>query len=221
MLLNEIIEPKIINKTVDKPIGDSSRKGEIDSGKYSTVKNDNDPHMIKKSSKRARTDLESIDPYWTFIKKLVDSGIASRNPYFPRIYNITSLKGADEKEIRRAKMEKLLSYADLHDADVPLLKIISERINANLNDLDDLDVEIDPVGAYISIISDKIDNLLRNYGINELNDDSLIEAIYFIRNMIKENHFMVIDMHTENIMFRRGSYGLQLVITDPVCGYKQ
>ena len=73
MLLEDLINTKINKKNTNTPLKPSDQTGAFAKGTYSTVKNDaGDPHMIKKSFKNPTKNIEEHDPYWLYIKKIID-----------------------------------------------------------------------------------------------------------------------------------------------------
>lgn len=216
MLLEELINTKSRSKTVGK-LHTPNSNDTIGSGMYATVKDvKNDPHMVKKTFRRPIHNLDDHDPYWAYIKWIAHDGMANKNPYFPRIYNITNLKDADAKELRRAKMEKLQSIDDINiDLLYPVYQRMAGKEFKSDNNFDDKDDDDDD-----SLIKDYIIYQLKNdldWRVDDDAESSYKEAINYIKKL-KHALGAKLDIHDRNIMFRIGSNGAQLVITDPFFG---
>ena len=208
MLLEDLINTKINKKNTNSPLKPSDQTGAFAKGTYSTVKNDaGDPHMIKKSFKNPTKNIEEHDPYWLYIKKIIESGINDGNPYFPRIYNVTELKDLNGKELRRAQIEKLIDSKDLSENDFKMLSIVYQKMGGAEN-----------VSTTIDHIIDRLYYNLSGYDLDKIEDSLYLEAVNFIKDIKKSNKKVIYDIHAGNVMFRRNNGGLQLVITDPFYG---
>lgn len=200
MKLIELFDPKItsvnnklsnINKLKDK-----IRKDKISGGHFSTVYDNKDAHLVTKMSNDA--EKGSKDKYWDYINELISDGIWKSNPHFPRIYSIKkhNLHG---KTFYRGTMERLI---DEEDIDSQLIKsYIIQNFDLDLKVFED---RHDLLSAVCTCIEEG--TLIINEKIKEASD----WLINFSRHM-----GWVFDLHTGNIMFRRISTGIQLVITDP------
>lgn len=209
MLLEDLINTKIKNKIVNKKLKPPKTNNLLsDDGLFSTVKTDSsDPHMIKKTVIEPTRDIEE-NVHWLYIRKIVESGIADSNPYFPRIYNITSIKGLRDEELRRATMEKLIPYTDFSKSTAdPQLGIVYQKMGG-----------AEHVKVSVDHIVDTLNYNLLNQQLDRIQDPQYKEALDFIKNIYNENSAIRYDIHEGNIMFRRGPSGLQLVITDPFYG---
>lgn len=189
-------------------------------GRYSQVKPDeNDPHMVNKKSFDPIQDLEKRDGYFYYINKISESGIADGNPYFPRIYDVNIFKDSTGKATFDAKIEKLERGDSLSEEE--LLLVASHCFK-------DFDSAMQRKSAYGGTLERKIPtkkllilktismllyDSLRHQGY--VKDPLLAEAMKFIDDLYRKNKHIDEDLHEDNFMFRRGRYGLQLVITDP------
>ena len=171
---------------------------EIGHGKFSYVKDKkSDPHFVQKVMKKASDDL-SGDAYYVYIKTIVDQKIAQHNPFAPRVYKINQFKGTDGKQKYSIDMEKLIPLDDISQ---PELQEYARR-------LFDIDDEVN-MYDFSSFVEDAM------HGRIELKDKNLLKLFNLI-NSIKEKYGFYDDLHAANMMFRRGPYGIQLVITDPL-----
>lgn len=225
MLLEELINPEIKNRKINKFTNIPDNKNVLGSGFFSRVYKDKDPHLVTKSTKTDAYNLETYDVYWYYIRKIVESKINEHNPYFPRVYGVTSykLKSPTNKidaksEMRNAKIEKLESLHSFNrdkELLIPILlrirnkKYLMKYLNTdeNFSDINGLDIMTFITG----FVRDDI--ALRNDD-EHIDDKLYLQAIKFIRNISKKAYN--VDIHMDNLMIRRTPYGLQLVITDPL-----
>lgn len=218
MLLEELIQPKIIKKNLNRPISkikntsihDPSFKGK---GTFSNVKQDSDPHLVKKTTKQPNTDLEDYDPYWLYVDALLESKIADNNPFFPRIYTSSKLTGRDYRSARQVRMEKLESLTNFTDKNVQSFEMIQNIF---------LDISNYKFDSYVGLTKYEMISDLCEFIYNCIKDPSSYngdnskfkEAIKFIHNLTSIS--IIPDIHEDNLMLRRIPYGFQLVIVDPL-----
>lgn len=216
MKLNEIFDTETRERQVDdlrasdKPYGYSSgKRGELGSGKFSRVKDKkSDPFMVQKIPNKAE-DALSNDAYYCYIAVIVKRKIAQENPFAPRVYKINHFLGNDGSKKYTIDMEKLISAKDIGKDDIKAYAstLFADSDGANgsypIGDADDL--------------ADKVNDIV--HGNLSTNDqlNSLIDIIKDIKSTAtKHNKTFYWDLHSGNMMFRRGKNGLQLVITDPL-----
>lgn len=217
MLLEELIQPKIIKKNLNRPILKNneispSHPDFLGRGVFSTVKQDSDPHLVKKTTKVPNKDLENYDPYWLYIDALLESNIADRNPFFPRIYSSSKLTGNDYHSVRRVRIEKLEKLTNFTAKNVQSFEMI-QNIFSNISGY-----KLDYVGlTKYKIIYDLCEFIydgIKNPSSYNGDNSKFKEAINFIHNLTSTSTKP--DIHEDNLMLRRTSYGVQLVIIDPL-----
>jgi hypothetical protein len=189
------------------------------SGAYAAVYlKKNDPHQVIKTSikpvdmtyygkKRPANHADlGYDGYYHYIKLLIESRIYEKNPFFPRIYNVH--EKIDERGLSffNFEMEKLIEF---NKEPAPLIwNYFTQIADMEQSGLDEKYFMED------RIYWENAARLLRLIRGNSLliKNQMLKNAISFI---IENKNNFNLDIGQANIMWRRGKYGLQLVITDP------
>ena len=229
MRLNELVKTNFNQKLVkdyeengeDPNVRYAMNQDDPTVGRFSQVKPDQaDPHMVNKHSFDPIQDLEKRDGYFYYIKNVSDNNMAESNPYFPRVYDVFVHKDSTGKATFDAKIEKLERAADLSEDE--LLLVANHCFN-------DFDQALDRKRGYagfterkaktqkeliLRTISMLLYDSMRHQGY--IKDPKLAEAMKFISDLYKKNKHVDEDLHDDNFMFRRGKYGIQMVITDPL-----
>ena len=159
------------------------------------------PHDARKVS-RPR-DFRQIDGFYHYmveLEKWPDNG----NPYFPRFSAIKIYHGPEDMTVYSAQMEKLF----------PAKSGMTERIALFRRIFGDEKAES---YAKRHSLFEVIEAAINEYGnlSDSIVDKDLLSAAAFIRR-VSEKHSAGVDIHSDNLMFRRGRYGLQVVISDPL-----
>lgn len=173
------------------------------SGNFSAVKDDSkDPHMIKKFSKRGRSDED--EGFKAFVMFLYNNGFDG-NIHMPRVYDIKTITGRDGITIDSYRMEKLISLRSVSREElVAYAEMMSDKIDV----ADDVDTDFIP---------EEIAYFLKAAiaGRTQSKMESLNEACNIVARAERATG-ATLDLTTNNIMFRRTSQGLQLVFSDPL-----
>lgn len=174
-------------------------------GAFGRVYSSGDPHIINKISHGA--EIAETDGYMRYIKFLIESNIASGNPFAPRVYNMSELEDKSGRAKYKVKMETLHS---LKTADPELLEALAEQLFTE----EDLNRAARFVGGgeigkrFAKAIDMVADGNIRskNEQLNEL-CDAIGKLAYDGRVMT--------DIHWGNVMIRYGKPP-QIVIVDPL-----
>jgi len=173
------------------------------SGNFSAVKDDSkDPHMVKKFSKRGRSDED--EGFKAFVMFLYNNGFDG-NIHMPRVYDIKTITGRDGITIDSYRMEKLVSLQSVSREE---LVAYSEMMSDKIDVADDVDTEFIPEEiAYFlkAVIAGRTQSKM----------ESLNEACNIVARAERATG-ATLDLTTKNIMFRRTPQGLQLVFSDPL-----
>lgn len=235
MKLFEIIEPQELPqrryggtfRTVDKDEKNISSldtdEKRIGSGFFSSVKSVlNDPHLVKKYRNR----FGERDKYWDYADIIIKEKLWN-NPYFPRLYTKQTYLDREHQELPIIKMEKLDSKINKKEA----LYLLDKMFKLSGKDLKEFQEEINengvdfitkaiarPIAAIISAESETAFTFYSGFSEFRLDvkikDPLLKQAINKLIE-IKNEISSSVDLHTNNLMYRRGPTGVQVVITDP------
>ena len=205
--LMELIEPQVRSYDMSKrSMRDRSNTGnDAGEGVFSTVKQDRDPHLVKKTSKYAEDTHK--DGYWFFIKNVIDHKLWE-NPYFPRVYQFKKFSKGDDAHYR-VQLEKLV---DLNSISKKELYAMARKVfgESGMKDVIEKEEDIIQIPAALEHLCENLyDGEIHTEGL----DPDLVSAIATLRKM-NANKFEY-DLHRENIMARRGPHGLHMVIVDP------
>ena len=203
MHILEIIEPRMRTIRSQGPIppGENNKsKNFIDSGNFSMVHQDDDPHMVKKTARGAKES--EIDGYWVFVNYVLKNKLWE-NPYFPRFYKQDTRVYQGNRKIKDVTMEKLHPLTKISQEEGQFLyrKVFGEEVDKF--DYEDFAARIEDEVSY-----GKFKGNVSNY------DSNYASAVKTLHKMASK-HNLGVDIWEENLMVRRGRTGVQLVITDP------
>ena len=160
---------------------------EIGYGLYATV-------LGKPKSKYVIKVYEDDGAYELFLNMIQKE----KNPHFPKIYSIKEFEGKEGNVWARVKMEKLIPFKEpLNSTDKKhrTVKVLQRSLQTNETDY--------------------FDEVFRKFGRNlKLKKTLLYKAIRLVLDLVNERFRL--DLHNENIMFRKIGNKMQLVITDPI-----
>ena len=173
------------------------------------------PHEVRKVSQSAVS--EEIDGFYFYMLELAKHP-DNTNPYFPRfnaikIYKTPEKKadgvrwGEAEKITYSAQMEKLYNMPDLSpdESNAIMFKILGVNTDESNPSKD---------SSWLKIVNN-ISDLITHNDNSHIKDKELLNAAKFIQS-VQRKHNLKFDVHWNNVMFRRTSYGPQIVITDPL-----
>ena len=212
MLLEELIDVKQKHKDIkddwyNDPI---PVNGNIGVGSFATVSKDlDDPHMVKRQThhqlrptKERTHEFEHrlYDGFTAWAQFIVDNKLADKNPYFPRIYEIEKITDKGDNVFYNYKIEKLYPTRTLSKKE---LAAIGEKISGK------------PL-QYAYQIDYYLDEIFYNDAYTP--DEQLIEVKKYLSKFEEDTGLKVDDLGGNNILVRRTSLGVHLVINDPVFG---
>lgn len=194
----------------------------LGNGMYAAaIEHENHPGEVTKVS--SQIDDLNRDGYFRYVSNIVKNDRIQSNPYFPKIYKIKIYKTEPTNTANSAyfytmQMEKLYSVKELSEDEVEMLMDKMFHIthsyktgqeNDHTPNVRDMIATIDYA---ISSGFKKVKSV--NHSTN-LKDPHLKQAILIIKKLVR-NSGLTNDIHGGNLMFRRTSVGVQLVITDPL-----
>lgn len=176
-----------------------------------------DVETVKKIS-RLQSNRWDHDGYFAFVDALRQLKPADKiNPYLPQIYKVKPFETTNRKRYLEVTMEKLYPFKEIRqeEAFAILEKLTGERLAH--------DFIKDAKRFLLRIVERFIENPekssfnLPNKRVFAITDVNFKKAAALVNRFITVFN---LDLHDQNIMFRRTSTGAQLVITDPL-GYEK
>ncbi len=206
MLLFELIQVKNTEQNIDQHDTMAMKKSYVKDiqsragksigayGKYDRLSSE--PKMGIKTS--IRDNPEDKDAYYQYIKAV--SQVSSENPFFPRVYDIKTIRDKNNRITYDIKIEHLNELNSLSKEE---LFRMAKRLFVNV---DVYGFDSHTFGAMVRDAA---------YGKKDIRDENLKDAIQLI-NYIRKKYDFENDINWKNIMIRRTNLGYQLVITDPL-----
>lgn len=221
----------------DRDDSTTADEGEvIGGGQVSTVKaTKDDPHTVIKYQHLPTSSSEASFMYAEYV---IENELWT-NPHFPRFYKLDTYRDEKGRIIQKVKMEKLHNYRSLSIDDVNAIinsnftnyaikriekkaeKLFERdgRAKEDIPESDQAQVYFVTIGialnaAYLS--AEQQDKIIASQSI-----DNAITNLRMIHHEINERlspYKSVYDMHSNNMMIRRGPYVPQIVFADPFRG---
>lgn len=175
------------------------------SGAYGRVYPAGDPHLINKVN--YHPEHENIDGYQQYMKYLIDSDIASSNPFAPRVYKMDAF---EDKHGRIKYKVKLETLHRLDSVDEDLLDAIMDQLYTaeNIN----LAYKTSHNKNVVNVLAKCVSMTAERAFVSK--NEYLNQLCAAIKKLSIENN-LDMDIHGNNIMFRYGKPP-QLVIIDPL-----
>lgn len=215
---------------IGKEFGQKDQE-EIGSGMYATAfSTPEEPGTVRKLV--GPLDKLENDAYFKYVKMLTENDRMSSNPYFPKIFdiqvrrfyrkNFTGKVNLSVKYMYAVDMERLLPFESLSQKEARMLgnKMFYDferqtkpiRYRAGSGD------PSEPRNYFEGLetmITEVFDDWFRERLLTSIKDSRFKQAVMLIRKL-ETDESIAMDIHSENIMIRRGVGGPQIVITDPV-----
>lgn len=217
MKINEIIEPQVNTSRHSGKFDRDFRKGNstldspsrIGGGFFYTAHTDEDnPHEVEKRSRRWVKERE--DGYRLYVKALLDNNLPGNNIFAPVIYNVKEIVDDDGYKHYDFKMERLIHHHQLS----------SEEMEHVLNTIfipEEAEDVIRSSNGHVGLMQDKIafklHQAVRDKDEDHIKAKDLLVILKLIGNV---NYDRLIDIKSDNIMYRRTPSGVQLVMSDPI-----
>jgi hypothetical protein len=197
----------------DKLPKDPRAGRKLGQGSFSRASEDkSDPHLIIKShvTKHAFGGLSDMfDEYAQIVAKEQLWNMV----HFPRVYAIKTYVDPTGATQSQWHMEKLIPMKD-PSVNKRELRGLCERLF-----VPDIYAEIKESDFHISEISDQIDIVVTEEVWNSIKDSTFKKACMKLDEIYKklqaDDDRVKMDIHDENIMFRRTQYGLDVIFSDP------
>ena len=216
MRLNELITPQIVNTNIKKPhdIAGAREKLKTSATAYASGRRVSSPD-VSNAEFYKRNHLPSTlknDAYNAYIKAIIP--LMGGNPYVPEIYKILYVKDTNGRKIPKYKMRAYEKYTRCSSGEIlALLRRAFPVIAEEFDDEIEAGVQLKKTTIWFRLVAEI--NAAAKQDI-DTSDEQLNEVLEIIRNVVGSNRKFHYDMHTDNFMIRRTSFGPQLVISDPV-----
>lgn len=200
--------PNVRSATVKRTLGQ---------GFYSAVKSHRtDPHLVQKNNHRKMG--RDTDGFNVFVEWLINHDKLD-NIHFPRIYNIKRITDREGNVVHSYDIERLIQAADVSKEEI--LAFHEHNIHEDVLPLDDLLSYAENDEAfkelYFKHLCKMLEKAVKQDILSYFVSDTLKEAIRILIAVRNDETIpqLYIDIHEGNLMWRRGSTGLTLVINDP------
>lgn len=163
--------------------------------------------------------LHNLDAYFKYLQLISKNERFTNNPYFPKIFDLQVKQFQYEKDERpyymyAVDMERLHPLDTLSDKEIELIVdrifYAEKAFRWSSNELADV---VEKVLRQTSRA--KIPAAKRSKFSTAIKDTKFKHAVLLLQSLFRKEQFSF-DIHTGNLMVRRGPGGPQLVITDPV-----
>lgn len=218
------------SEDIGKEFGQKNQE-EIGSGMFATAfSTPEEPGTVRKIV--GPIDDLKKDAYFKYIEIMAKNDRMSANPYFPKIFDIqvrrfyrkdfTGKVNLGVKYMYAVDMERLLRFDSLSQEEARVLgnKMFNDferqtkpiRYKAGSGDRSEPRNYFEGLESMITIV---LDDWFRSRLTTAIKDSRFKQAVMLIMKLEKDDN-IAMDIHSENIMLRRGPGGPQIVITDPV-----
>jgi hypothetical protein len=234
------IDTPIMNKWNELKTRNQTTRPQIGNGLYADVyEPENDPGSVDKVAKPGGIQSLSKDGYYQYLETISKNSRMQNNPFFPKVYKLETFKDKNATypyneytyEVNLEKLHPLKSLSAeeairlgrnlFTDFDVKLKERKKEygvyKHKPSPTDPDREERREQTVHAMaIPTLADCFDHALAAHTpVTTIKNSHLKQAILLIRNVIKRAGGSP-DLHSGNLMVRRGPFEPQIVITDPV-----
>ena len=202
---------------------------EINRGSQAAVKADKkDPHMVKKYNIRTYHDDDrphrdspkrKDDGFNQFINYLIDNKLMGVNPHFPRVYDIKTITDKEGYRIYTYTVEKLLESTSISKEE--LQSFIENQLHP---DTIWIDPDVAEYGSDEDWLIEAWHRLTKRLHLcitqmstarETIKSETLMEAVKLLHKLDKEFPEQL-DVHMNNMMWRRTQHGVVLVFNDPI-----
>jgi hypothetical protein len=215
---------------------DQSRQ-RIGGGAYADVyAAQKDPGAVDKIAKSSEIKYLADDPYYEFLHMLSQNDRIANNPFFPKVFKLDTFRDASGKYTYNVNMEKLRPLSSLRTDEImtigrDLFTEFDSEIRGQKKKLGikgskptgDPEEEqsrerTQKIVALVAFADCFNEILMSTRPITTIKNPKLVQAMMFLQKILKSNPDFSADLHHANLMIRRGPYGVQVVITDPISG---
>lgn len=205
---------------------DAERIGRRDSKFGAAYSTPDEPGTVTKIVRNTE-DLKR-DAYFQYVSALAKNDRIANNPFFPRIYKVKVVKDKYGAESYSVEMERLMEFETLSPEECNML---GERLFFNYKGFEReafaRQKEITPTerrdavsregnAGYALLMAMRKCLDYPEQVATYIKDPKLKAALMILQSMIKRDVEIVPDIHSGNVMVRRGPSGPHLVITDPI-----
>lgn len=174
---------------------------QIGQGAFGSVfSHKNRPNSVIKVGRAYEADNQR-DGYLNYIESILINDRMSSNPYFPRVYNLKTYKNGSYV-IEVEKLQRLDQF------DIEMLHAAGRQMFTHWPETNQMD-SFNAARRISEMIWDALTHT------NYVKDEQLKQALYLIK-LIHRTKKAGLDINSNNVMGRQTSYGLQVVLSDPL-----
>lgn len=211
--------------TIDVDVGDQDfdrqryilrSYNELGRGEFSRAESGDDPHVVTKQQ------LNKSDPYGELVDlfdeyaEMISEKRLWEFIHFPRVYKTKRKHNSQGQTRYEWEMERLIPVKTIEHDEIVRLSNRYFKSSA-LEDLEEEEFHISEFVFQLEMMAELND-------VKSIKDETLAKSISILNvifNSLQRKHAphtVTMDLHSENIMFRRTQNGLQVVFSDPfVC----
>lgn len=186
---------------------------ELGRGTFSRARSGNDPHVIKKQQMNKYDSSHSLVDLFDEYAEIISKGRLWEYIHFPRVYATKRKTDQDGNTLHDWEMERLIPSTSIDSEE---LKRLSQRYF-----VPDVVKELGEEHFHVGEFAYQLEAIIETNSINLVKDVTLAKAVTILHKIFKhlekksKAHHVNMDMHEDNIMFRRTQNGLQVVFSDP------
>lgn len=186
---------------------------ELGRGSFSTVILDSkNPHIIIKTQIR-NTDMDLCDLFENYVDIIIKNELWNM-VHFPKIFSVNKINDDSGHILYEWGIEKLLPMSDSSIEKDDIILLCKQYFNPTICE------KLKNEKYHRYAIADTMEELIKNKNWEAFKDLTLqnaVKTLNKIHNTLTSKYSTTVfmDIHGENIMFRRTADGLELIFSDP------
>lgn len=229
-------------QSIDEPIDDRWERlratprgrSRVGTGAFASVyASEKDPGSVEKVASPLMISSLSNDGYYQFLDAIAHNDRISKNPFFPKIYKLQTFRDKEGKYTYSVNMEQLHALKTLSSEEAirigrelftnfdGVFKAVRKEQNVQGSrpsrnpEADENKIRLQHL-VTIMTLARCFNDAIQADTVTHVTNTHLKQAIMLIHKIMKSSEDRAPDLHTGNLMVRRGPFAPQIVITDPI-----